>query len=107
VQGKVQRVSVQESDKYFHSRPRGSRIGAIASQQSRVIASSEILQQQVEAVSAQYDGQDHIPRPQYWGGYRVVPNMIEFWQGRPSRLHDRIRYLLDANGDWHIERLSP
>jgi len=107
VQGKVQRVSVQESDKYFHSRPRGSRIGAIASQQSRVIASSEILQQQVEAVSAQYDGQDHIPRPQYWGGYRVVPNMIEFWQGRPSRLHDRIRYLLAANGDWHIERLSP
>lgn len=107
VQGKVRRVSVQESDKYFHSRPRGSRIGAIASQQSRVIASSEILQQQVEAVNAQYDGQDHIPRPQYWGGYRVVPNMIEFWQGRPSRLHDRIRYLLDANGDWHIERLSP
>ena len=107
VQGKVQRVSAQESDKYFHSRPRGSRIGAIASQQSRVIASSEILQQQVEAVSAQYDGQDHIPRPQYWGGYRVVPNMIEFWQGRPSRLHDRIRYQLDANGDWQIERLSP
>lgn len=107
VQGEVVKVSKQESDKYFNSRPRGSRIGAIASQQSQVIASSEILEQQVESVALQYQDQDDIPRPEYWGGYRVKPRLIEFWQGRPSRLHDRIRYVLDANGNWQIERLSP
>ena len=107
VQGEVVKVSEQESDKYFNSRPRGSRIGAIASQQSQVIASSEILEQQVESVALQYQDQDDIPRPEYWGGYRVKPRSIEFWQGRPSRLHDRIRYVLDANGNWQIERLSP
>ena len=107
VQGEVVKVSEQESDKYFNSRPRGSRIGAIASQQSQVIASSEILEQQVESVALQYQDQDDIPRPEYWGGYRVKPRLIEFWQGRPSRLHDRIRYVLDANGNWQIERLSP
>jgi pyridoxamine 5'-phosphate oxidase len=107
VQGEVVKVSEQESDKYFNSRPRGSRIGAIASQQSQVIASSEILEQQVESVASQYQDQDDIPRPEYWGGYRVKPSMIEFWQGRPSRLHDRIRYILDTNGHWQIERLSP
>ena len=107
VQGEVVKVSKQESDKYFNSRPRGSRIGAIASQQSQVIASSEILEQQVESVALQYQDQDDIPRPEYWGGYRVKPRLIEFWQGRPSRLHDRIRYVLDANGNWQIDRLSP
>ena len=107
VQGKVVKVSAQESDKYFNSRPRGSRIGAIASQQSQVIASSEILEQQVESVALQYQDQEEIPRPEYWGGYRVEPSMIEFWQGRPSRLHDRIRYVLDSSGHWQIERLSP
>ena len=107
VQGEVVKVSKQESDKYFNSRPRGSRIGAIASQQSQVIASSEILEQQVESVALQYQDQDDRPRPEYWGGYRVKPRLIEFWQGRPSRLHDRIRYVLDANGNWQIERLSP
>ena len=72
-----------------------------------MIASSEILEQQVESVALQYQDQDDIPRPEYWGGYRVKPRLIEFWQGRPSRLHDRIRYVLDANGNWQIERLSP
>jgi pyridoxamine 5'-phosphate oxidase len=107
IEGKVEKVSEQESDNYFHSRPRGSRIGAIASKQSSVMNTYKELREQVNAVEDQYKDLVVIPRPGFWGGYRVVPSAIEFWQGRPSRLHDRLKYNRETNGDWTIERLSP
>ena len=106
IEGICEKVSEEDSDNYFHSRPEGSRIGAWVSPQSQVIAGREVLDEKLNAISAQYaDGQ--VPRPPHWGGYVVVPRVIEFWQGRPSRLHDRIRYSLDAGGNWRIERLAP
>ena len=107
VEGTVELVSAQESDTYFSSRPRGSQIGAIASKQSSVIGSYQDLRDQVTAVEKTYQDSESIPRPEYWGGYRVIPHLIEFWQGRPSRLHDRLRYIKETNGDWKVERLSP
>lgn len=107
IEGKAEKVSDQESDDYFHSRPRGSQIGAVASKQSAVMNTYKELRDQVEAVEKKYKDLVVIPRPGYWGGYRVVPTAIEFWQGRPSRLHDRLKYNREANGDWTIERLSP
>lgn len=106
IEGHVEPVSAEESDAYFHSRPVGSQLSASASRQSEVIAGREELEQRVAALSAQYQGQE-IPRPENWGGFRVIPDAIEFWQGRASRLHDRLRYRLLASGDWQIERLSP
>ncbi|HEU5347359.1 MAG TPA: pyridoxamine 5'-phosphate oxidase [Ktedonobacterales bacterium] len=106
IEGRVERVSAEESDAYFHSRPIGSQISAVASQQSTVIAGREVLEQRVAELSARYQSQE-IPRPHNWGGFRVVPDVIEFWQGRPNRLHDRLCYRLQADGHWHIERLSP
>lgn len=105
IEGIVEKVSNAESDEYFASRPLGSRIGAWASEQSKVITGREELEARVQEIEARFvDG--HIPRPPFWGGYRLRPTMIEFWQGRPSRLHDRLRYQL-CEDKWMIERLSP
>ena len=106
VEGQVERVAVEESDTYFHSRPVGSQLSAAASRQSEVISGRDVLEQRVADLGQQYCDQE-IPRPEYWGGYRVVPDFIEFWQGRVNRLHDRLRYRLSADGSWKIERLSP
>lgn len=105
IEGAVEKVSNAESDAYFHSRPVSSRIGAWASPQSTVITNREILDENVAKFSAQFG--DAIPRPQHWGGFRIKPEMIEFWQGRSSRLHDRIRYTKSAEHTWKIERLAP
>lgn len=106
INGKVAKVSAEDSDAYFQSRPAGSRIGAISSPQSQVIASRDILEQQEAENTAKFAGSVIIPRPEHWGGYVVMPEKIEFWQGRSSRLHDRIRYRKLA-GSWKIERLAP
>jgi len=106
VEGRVERVSAEESDTYFHSRPLGSQLGAWASAQSQPIASREELEQRYRELEQTY-ASGEIPRPPHWGGFRVVPQVIEFWQGRPSRLHDRLRYTRAPDGDWRIERLAP
>ncbi|MDM9379974.1 pyridoxamine 5'-phosphate oxidase [Chlorogloeopsis sp. ULAP01] len=106
IAGYVEKASEQESDEYFQSRPFNSRLGAWASHQSQVIASREELEGRLQALQAKYENQD-IPRPAYWGGLRVIPTEIEFWQGRPSRLHDRLLYTRLDDDSWKIERLSP
>jgi pyridoxamine 5'-phosphate oxidase len=105
IEGVVSKVSEQTSSDYFHSRPIGSQLGAMASPQSKVISDRESLERKVEQLTTQYADQE-IPRPLYWGGYLVEPTHIEFWQGRPSRLHDRIVYDL-VEGSWIINRLAP
>lgn len=105
VTGRVERVERAESEAYFRTRPRGSRLGAWASHQSQVLADRSELEREVARLDAQYPG-DAVPLPPHWGGYRVVPDEYEFWQGRESRLHDRFRYAHAAAG-WRIERLSP
>ena len=105
IEGRVERISAAESDEYFASRPLGSRIGAWASPQSEVVASREVLEKRVEEMAARHG--DNPPRPPHWGGYRVLPELFEFWQGRKSRLHDRIVYLPAPGGGWTRSRIAP
>src|SRR5207237_1052916 len=105
IEGSVIQVSAQESDAYFHSRPLGSRIGAIASEQSEPIADRAALEQQF--TQSEQDQGSNPQRPQHWGGYRLIPDYIEFWQGRRSRLRDRIAYVLQPEGRWQRQRLQP
>ena len=106
ITGKVKKVTPAESDEYYESRPEGSRIGAWASPQSQVIASREIIEENITKYAAEF-ATENIIRPPHWGGYIVMPEAFEFWQGRPNRLHDRIQYSLQKEGNWKIERLAP
>jgi pyridoxamine 5'-phosphate oxidase len=105
IEGKIEFVAESEATGYFHSRPVNSQLGAWASEQSTIIEDRSILEQKLQQLEIEYQDRE-IPKPPHWGGVRVVPQEIEFWQGRPSRLHDRIRYQLVA-GEWQIDRLAP
>jgi len=106
VEGRASRVSEEESDGYFESRPRGSRLGAWVSEQSRPVESRDALEKRLRGLEAEYEGRE-VPRPHFWGGYRVEPEVIEFWQGRENRLHDRLVYRRSEGGGWRRERLQP
>ncbi|WP_143960987.1 pyridoxamine 5'-phosphate oxidase [Litoribacter populi] len=106
IEGRLEKISTEESDEYFSSRPVGSQIGAITSPQSKVIPNKEFLQNRLSELKETYRDKK-IERPAHWGGYRLIPNLIEFWQGRPSRLHDRLEFQLDETGSWQINRLAP
>jgi pyridoxamine 5'-phosphate oxidase len=105
IEGFVEQISERESEDYFQTRPLGSRIGAWASNQSEVVENRDALEQRYAALSDRCG--EVVPRPPHWGGYRIHPEVIEFWQGRDNRLHDRLRYRLQTDGTWVIERLGP
>jgi pyridoxamine 5'-phosphate oxidase len=107
VEGSVRRVPQEQSEAYFLSRPRGSRLGAWASHQSAVIAGREVLDMRMKELEAEYPENHDIPAPEFWGGYCLVPQAIEFWQGRPNRLHDRLLYRKTGENGWRLDRLSP
>jgi pyridoxamine 5'-phosphate oxidase len=106
VVGDVEKVTRAESEVYFHSRPRGSQLGALVSRQSTVIPTREALDAKLAELATSL-GDGPVPLPDYWGGYRLVPRSLELWQGRPNRMHDRLRYVQDAGRSWVVERLSP
>ncbi|MGD1850520.1 MAG: pyridoxamine 5'-phosphate oxidase [Cyanophyceae cyanobacterium] len=107
IEGRVEKIPATVSDKYFHSRPRQSQIGAWASPQSEAIANREVLEQNFVELTEKYPEGTEIPRPDHWGGFKVIPDKIEFWQGRPSRLHDRLMFTLQSAGTWQRDRLAP
>ncbi len=108
IEGTVEKLSREKSQAYFQSRPKTSQIGAWASPQSQVIPDRKFLEESVNKISDQFEKNESLPLPEYWGGYLVKPQMIEFWQGRPDRLHDRFRYLKNEKGEnWSVDRLAP
>ncbi|NBC07823.1 MAG: pyridoxamine 5'-phosphate oxidase [Bacteroidetes bacterium] len=107
VEGRVERLSPEASTEYFQSRPKSSQIGAWVSPQSQPIESRKVLEKREQELWEKYEDAEQLPRPEHWGGFRVVPQRIEFWQGRPSRLHDRIFFERDASGEWRKSRLAP
>jgi pyridoxamine 5'-phosphate oxidase len=107
VEGQVEHVSHEKSEKYFQSRPKGSRLGALVSSQSEILVGREPLESRLAQLEAKYSKTDDVPLPDHWGGYCIRPDTIEFWQGRTNRLHDRIQYRRKDENNWIIERLSP
>lgn len=107
IEGIVERVSSEQSDSYFSSRPRGSKLGAWTSNQSSLISSREELEKQESEIKELFKNKEDIPRPEHWGGYRLIPTCIEFWKGRESRLHDRIVYKKNEHNEWELRRLQP